>query len=94
MSNGCVCLLIIENIHVSQNIEPVVIINVLSPEGIETAKEFYEHGRKVIGIADIKSVNDSDTMLYFLYQLLISDDQEDMARHACQINDSCEVIHC
>ncbi len=76
----------------SQNIEPIVLVNVTTDEGLILAKEFHSVGRTVIGV--VSSVDkDFEKDLSDLNQLLVGD-VELLAKAASTLNNFCEVIYC
>jgi len=77
---------------VSQNTEPVIIVNATSDDGLALAREFHSAGRMVIGVvAEVDKDFEED--ISCLSQLLVGD-VELLARAACHLNNFCEVIYC
>ena len=72
--------------------EPVVIVNVMTPDGLTLAREFHAAGRAVIGIvADVSKDFEED--ISCLQQLLVGE-VEQLAKAASSLNNFCEVIRC
>jgi ethanolamine utilization protein EutP (predicted NTPase) len=77
---------------VSQNIEPIVIVNVTTDDGLTLAREFHAAGRQVIGVV-AQIDKDFDKDISCLWQLLVGE-VETLARAASTLNNFCEVIRC
>jgi len=77
---------------VNQSIEPIIIVNVTSDDGLTLARAFHSAGRPVIGI--VSGIDkDFDKDISCLWQLLVGD-ADVLAKAASTMNDCCEVIRC
>lgn len=77
----------------NQSIEPIIIVNVTSDDGLTLARAFHSAGRPVIGI--VSGIDkDFDKDISCLTELLVGE-VEGLAQAALHLNNyCCEVIHC